>query len=116
MSPDVSLKSIKFATRYSTYSYISSAQVTLSDESESPFFGYDDLQSFHNMEIEVDSNGGIIHDFNAYGYDSYGIYNFGEGYGGYDFEGNGSESIDWSVIRYNLETISFDNETPVRTV
>ena len=117
------------------------------------------------MEIKVDANGEIINDFNAYGFDSYGIYNNGEGYrddnegpedysdqlnidnykdhreeqlddwmfsnemfgnvesfsyGGYRVEGSegnaSSESIDWTEIGYNFETITFDNETPVRTV
>ena len=115
------------------------------------------------MEIEVDADNEIINDFNAYGYDSHGIYNNGEGYrddnegpedysdklnndvyidqredilgdwmfsyemfsettfgyGAYGSEGYISstpESIDWTEIGYNFETITFDNEKQVRTV
>jgi len=40
------------------------------------------------------------------------------GYGGCGPEGYAStpESIDWTQIGYNFETITFDNEKPVSTV
>jgi len=55
------------------------------------------------VETEVDANGGINHDFNAYGYDSYG-------FEGLDFEAY------LPTVRINFKTKSFDNETPIRTV
>ena len=45
------------------------------------------------MEIEVDADGEIINEFNAYGYDSYGIYNNGEGYRENNLPGNISVNI-----------------------
>jgi len=49
MSPDVSLKSIDLRTYCSNPIcwWVEAAQVKLSDESESPMYGYDALISWH---------------------------------------------------------------------
>jgi len=41
MSPDISLKSLKFSTKTGLETNPGNAQVTLTDGSQSPYFGYD---------------------------------------------------------------------------
>jgi len=59
MSPDVSLKSIDLRTYCPSPGcwWVEAAQVKLSDESDSPMFGYDTLLSWHAPSVPGTSAG-----------------------------------------------------------
>ena len=112
MSPDVRLQSIKFSAT-DLYTPLSHAQVTLTDGSQSPYFGAD-LLFGSDTEIDYDSYGykgqvqadKLVEDFKVWRYDG----------DHYSYDEDATDLIDWSPKHDNVSTFEFDSETPIREV
>ena len=112
MSPDVKLQSIKFSAKHSA-APLSQAQVTLTDGSQSPYFGAD-LVFGSDDEIDYDSYGyngyeyvdKLVEDFKVWRYDG----------DHYSYDEDATDLIDWSPEHDNVKIIDFDSETPIREV